>query len=749
MGQREPTEASAETAADTSPVRSPGLGPTDRGPAPGPNPSAAAVLRLQRAVGNRVTARALAGRANAAARTLARAPEATETVDLSGWLEKGAWKLIHDWRVGDKQPSAREIIAQQGLTPAEGLLKVDEWAAWANAHYEKVLKREATEDIRDAEFVKALIDDIRAEYLLLASPQERIQVIMRQLRPNANQGDWFLSGAQEKMILDVIAQAPASQSPELMALMAADGNALLKRLDHAFDGEVNVRYWKAIAPHMVRNSLAQKLPTDDNGVLQVPRIPWSRADGRYVYDIDWVDNNAVRIKVQEKVVTLASDAPEREVVYEGTLAPGDIVCVHFVKDDSELGGKAGENWFVPAVALHLFYNRAAKADLIRNLQVIGMVFAAVGVVEAVGVVATIVESVQLAIAASSLIVDQYREEIGRTEAGQTFLEYFDFVQTVAAVVGFARLVRAPKLLRKLTDSAWKLTESGEFDMARWTALNERMQRIRVGLNEADRAVAADAAAAARTTAQDTGGAPAVAKLHTPEEAAQAVENLENTATPIGKGLRRLRVFLDIDEPTAVSKQGAWDDPANKRFLERTTNQLTKNDLSEFAAAPPPLTQPISLAQAEANGPAAFKAAADQMLVRRFSDIEELTRITQDARAAMTNVNRPVGSLRSAINRAIRQRIRLAATPDAARVARALRVAGIDPEGLSALPDPLVAQPPDPPRVRVGVDPPKVRVDVSDPPRVRVGVPEEDELPPDSHSDPADTPAKRRMRVPSP
>jgi hypothetical protein len=57
------------------------------------------------------------------------------------------------------------------------------------------------------------------------------------------------------------------------------------------------------------------------------------------------------------------------------------------------------------------------------------------------------------------------------------------------------------------------------------------------------------------------------------------------ADSVGKGFRsHEQVSADIDEPLAVSKGGAWDDPANKRFLESVTNRLTKNDLTEVASA---------------------------------------------------------------------------------------------------------------------------------------------------------------------
>ena len=174
------------------------------------------------------------------------------------------------------------------------------------------------------------------------------------------------------------------------------------------------------------------------------------------------------------------------------------------------------------------------------------------------------------------------------------------------------------------------------------------------------------------------------RLFSDAEIEQSVGKIEDTAAPVGKGLRGVeRVSLDIDEPVAVSKGGAWDDPANKRFLERTTNQLTKNDLAEVAPGPPGRT--ISLRAAKAEGPAAFRAVAEEMLTRNFSDVAELVDVTNEARAAMRNLNRPVRDLTDALNGSIRGRIAAGRSPSARLVNEAFRTVGVDPETLSTAP----------------------------------------------------------------
>jgi hypothetical protein len=72
------------------------------------------------------------------------------------------------------------------------------------------------------------------------------------------------------------------------------------------------------------------------------------------------------------------------------------------------------------------------------------------------------------------------------------------------------------------------------------------------------------------------------------------------------------------------------------------------------------------------------------MTRTFSEVKELENITQDARAAMRNLNRSPRKLADAINKAIRGRIARAATEDARLVADALREAGFNPKTLTAI-----------------------------------------------------------------
>ena len=143
----------------------------------------------------------------------------------------------------------------------------------------------------------------------------------------------------------------------------------------------------------------------------------------------------------------------------------------------------------------------------------------------------------------------------------------------------------------------------------------------------------------------------------------------------GKGLRELRLNIDINEQQAVANGGAWDEASNKQFLERMTNQVTKNALEEQRDAPDlPM---ISLREARDQGEQAFREAAFAMLDRRFSEVEELATITQEAREGMKTLDRDERTLASALNRAIRDRIEAQATDEAQMVAEALKVVDVE------------------------------------------------------------------------
>jgi RHS repeat-associated protein len=153
-------------------------------------------------------------------------------------------------------------------------------------------------------------------------------------------------------------------------------------------------------------------------------------------------------------------------------------------------------------------------------------------------------------------------------------------------------------------------------------------------------------------------------------------------TAMGQGLREAKLMLNIDEIMAVSRGGSWSNPGNKQFLDWLTNQFTKN--AGIASHNIPARPQISLAEELAKGAKQFREAASQLMTRRFSEVKELEKITNDAVAALKNTKRSARDLANAVNKSIRGRIARAASDDAKIVARALREAGFDPKTLTAL-----------------------------------------------------------------
>jgi hypothetical protein len=210
------------------------------------------------------------------------------------------------------------------------------------------------------------------------------------------------------------------------------------------------------------------------------------------------------------------------------------------------------------------------------------------------------------------------------------------------------------------------------------------------VDKVDKAAKAAPKAAAKATGDKAAkAAPKAAAKATGDKAAKAAPKGDadvDAAIEAARGgkLRSDVVMrMDIDEPLAVSRGGAWDDPANKAFSERFTNQATKKDL--LSTAPTPQKPSISLAQAAKEGDAAFQKSAADMLTRPFSEVAELDTITRQARGAMQSLNRPTRDLANSLNRSIRARIASGSSPEAQLVQRALRVMGIDPATLAQMP----------------------------------------------------------------
>jgi hypothetical protein len=199
------------------------------------------------------------------------------------------------------------------------------------------------------------------------------------------------------------------------------------------------------------------------------------------------------------------------------------------------------------------------------------------------------------------------------------------------------------------------------DDAERGALTARLQQIETDLAGARRdvgvaienaAVLGDAAAFDACQQIDERAAElarAADRLFSDADVAEALRRISDGEMRwTGQGLREVALRVNIDELVAVANNGAWDDPANKRFSESMTNQVTKNDLEEQNAIPalPVITQ----RDARDAGPEAFQAAALGMFDRRFSEVVELTNINDAARAAMRNLDRDDGALKKSVER---------------------------------------------------------------------------------------------------
>jgi hypothetical protein len=144
------------------------------------------------------------------------------------------------------------------------------------------------------------------------------------------------------------------------------------------------------------------------------------------------------------------------------------------------------------------------------------------------------------------------------------------------------------------------------------------------------------------------------------------ENEFDEVTIVGGPIRRVKFALDVDEVEAVRGDraggvaGSPSAPENKQFLDTRTNRQTKKNF--VSNAPRNLRSNVSIA----NSP---QEAADRILTGRFSEVDELRDLSNDATENTTPGRRT--------NAGVRRRIR-----NNSAVRGVLRSRGVNPDTLT-------------------------------------------------------------------
>ena len=177
------------------------------------------------------------------------------------------------------------------------------------------------------------------------------------------------------------------------------------------------------------------------------------------------------------------------------------MALHFLNGDPDLDAKQGEVRYLPAVALFALVHRQFRREMwgaVQTAMTVGGVAGAAGAVTWLG---RIVAGIEAALGAAAYVVDQFREEIDRTEGGRDFLKRWDIAQSLIAIYGLARIVIAlPKALRSLVKAFRPVRGALGSELQKAAEFERRMGEIELRLNEAERE-----AAAARTAGEASAG----------------------------------------------------------------------------------------------------------------------------------------------------------------------------------------------------------------------------------------------------
>jgi hypothetical protein len=328
-----------------------------------------------------------------------------------------------------------------------------------------------------ADSAAAALDKHTLFYLPLG---ERMRVIW-QIANGSLVGD-----EDEQTLIRLLASTPRRDLSGLVEALKADRSALLKRLESVIDGEENRDYYKVLrdivfgaldpADAHYRMQTATVLPWADPGLITSLTSPGAS------YLVEYTAQGAVH-------VVYASDIPGYPHG-EYTLAPDEIVAVEFHLDEQLAAAAKGQTVFMPAANLLAFNNEQRNRSVIKGIDV-GLVAAGgVGLIVKGTRAAKLLAALDFTFGAAGLVVNDYRPQIAKTEAGRQFLKVWDTLNTLIAIYGVARLVANPAVFRNVKE-AWRKyrQDPGDIPPDQLRKLDQQTQAL---TDQADEALLANA-----------------------------------------------------------------------------------------------------------------------------------------------------------------------------------------------------------------------------------------------------------------
>ena len=350
--------------------------------------------------------------------------------------------------------------------------------------------------------VGKLTNALSEDQLRLLAVEDRLALIDRISSQRS------VSDRDQQTLSRLVFTAPPHEYGVLADGLKAQKGRLLRRLDKVLTGSDLDAFYGAATPVLLGSTLDdENYARYENALhLQWSGPPLVRPDKMLdsahpdqaitiTYDLSWTESGRLRIRWRK--TWLLAEGPPGEAI----LGPDDVVALHFLNGDPDLDAKQGEVRYLPAVALFALVHRQFRREMwgaVQTAMTVGGVAGAAGAVTWLG---RIVAGIEAALGAAAYVVDQFREEIDRTEGGRDFLKRWDIAQSLIAIYGLARIVIAlPKALRSLVKAFRPVRGALGSELQKAAEFERRMGEIELRLNEAERE-----AAAARTAGEASAG----------------------------------------------------------------------------------------------------------------------------------------------------------------------------------------------------------------------------------------------------
>ncbi|MBD2745014.1 DUF4157 domain-containing protein [Coleofasciculus sp. FACHB-1120] len=344
-----------------------------------------------------------------------------DDLDLSTYLQRNL-AITDDWNTLEKSIDrflAFKAGAKEKISDVMELVKDEDWGV-------------------DEETEKLSLEEMR--YLSL---QERLKLI-----------DYISNGTlvlddDEQTLIKLIASTPTKDGKALLESFKKNHAGLLKRLESAIDGQENKEYNGAL-----RNIFFQGLnPEEAIEAMEKAKIfPWADPglikatyNVRFYYeDVELTDDGQLKVTYW---INLVFGGMKTTTQY---LDPYEVVGVHFFMDEEFADTKKGNTIYMPAINLISLKNKQLKTEFNAAVDVTLLFAGGVGLAAKGTRLAKAVAALDLTLGTAGIVINDFRSEIGSTEAGKKFLKAWDIANTAIAIYGITRVVvELPNTIRNL------------------------------------------------------------------------------------------------------------------------------------------------------------------------------------------------------------------------------------------------------------------------------------------------------------